>query len=63
MAKSLKLNPDEAKYLLKKINAQKFGLDDEEDRLMVIGIRSRLLDVQGATEPMFPTQDPPPDDD
>ena len=57
MAKTLKLNPDEAQYLLRKVSKQKFGLDDDEDRLMVLGIRSKLLDVQGATEPMFPTEE------
>lgn len=61
--KTLRLGPDEAAYLLKKVEAQKFGLDDEENRLMCVGLRGRLRGCVEKTEPLFPAKQEEDDDD
>jgi len=54
MPKTLKLTAEEVAYLLKKVSRAKFGLDENEDRIMVFELREKLLGIQNKTEPMFP---------
>ena len=63
MAKALKLNPDEVDYLLRKVNGQKFGLDEDEKRIMVFDLREKLQGAKTGTEPMFPAKPDPNDED
>jgi len=63
MAKALKLNADEVDYLLKKLANAKFGLDDDETRIMVYDLREKLQGVKTGTEPMFPQKPEAGDDD
>ena len=63
MAKALKLNPDEVDYLLGRLERAKFGLDENEKRIMCIELRERLQGVKTGTEPMFPASGDPNDEE
>lgn len=63
MAKGLQLRPEEAAYLVKKVEKEKFTLADDGKRTMVLGLYEKLLEVKNGMEPLIPRENKREDED